>query len=162
MWQLWKSDSAPSPGFADAAYCGLLLFACLVTFLNSFCKVYIIVMYGHSNLCSVSLVVSSCFKFSWRQEGKQGGREGRNEKGRKGKKLKRKKTLPLFAHWLCVRALPNIWPGHLQFCLSLHLLLVQSLKASQRKKPHGFLRPFLSLGFPRPFLSIQFRACLSF
>lgn len=43
-------------------------------FPNSFYKVYIIVIYGHRNLCSVSLVVS-CFKISWRQEGSKEGKE---------------------------------------------------------------------------------------
>ena len=46
MWQLWKSD------FPFSACYRLLLFACLVTFLNNFCKV-----------CSQSLPLNSVFLY---------------------------------------------------------------------------------------------------
>lgn len=130
MWQLWKSASAPSPGFVDAAYCGLLLFTCLVTFLNSFYKVYIIVMYGHRNLCSVSLVVS-CFKISWRQEGSKEGKE--------------KKIL---SHSLHIRSLLGHSSTFGQAIYNSSLVFTSCLFRawrSARGKSLGSSRPFLSM-----------------
>lgn len=58
IWHLWKSYS-PS-GFVVVGCCGLL-FVCLVTFLNWFCKVCILYHVCHWNLCCLNLVISWYF-----------------------------------------------------------------------------------------------------